>query len=145
VSWSDEEEDSLPTRRTYTPAEAAADLAMYLRMKRLVSLGSLLVVAVLALLIVHWSPPFALALLVGGVCGIANALLVMRSNESLVDRGRVGVFVLSSFLRLTLFGIVPVVLALRTRSLWSVGCYYVGFFTPVALYAVLLQRRISRT
>ncbi|MGZ3575745.1 MAG: hypothetical protein ACXVA3_10730 [Vulcanimicrobiaceae bacterium] len=141
----DPQEDSVLTCRTYTPAEAAADLAMYQRMKRSVSLGSLLVVALLALLLVHWLPLFSLAILVGGLCGIANALLAMHGNESLVDRRRVGVFVLSSFLRLTLFGIVPVVLALWTRSLWSVGCYFTGFFTPLALYAVLLQRYVSRT
>ena len=145
MDWNDPQEDSVPTCRTYTPAEAAADLAMYHRMKRSVSLGSLLVVALLALLLLHWFPLFALAIFVGGLCGIANALLTMRGNEFLVDRRRVGAFVLSSFLRLTLFGIVPVVLALWTRSLWSIVCYFTGFFTPLALYAVLLQRRISGT
>lgn len=144
MSWDDEQEDSVPACRTYTPAEAAADLMMYHRMKRSVSRGSLFVVALLALLLVHWYPLFSLAILVGGLCGIANALLAMRGNESLVDRRRVGAFVLSSFLRLTLFGIVPVVLALWTRSLWSIGCYFTGFFTPLALYAILLQRQISK-
>ncbi len=128
-------------RSTYTPAEAAADLAHYQRMKRSVSLRSLLVVVPFALLLAHWSLWFALALLVGGICGVANALLAMHGNERLLDRRSVGAFVISSFVRIGLFGIVPVVLVIESGSPWSLGLYFTGFFTPLGLYAAGLRAR----
>ncbi|MDP9111899.1 MAG: hypothetical protein M3M96_09740 [Candidatus Eremiobacteraeota bacterium] len=128
-------------RSTYTPAEAAADLAHYQRMKRSVSLRSLLVVVPFALLLAHWSLWFALALLVGGTCGVANALLAMHGNERLLDRRSVGAFVISSFVRIGLFGIVPVVLVIESGSPWSLGLYFTGFFTPLGLYAAGLRAR----
>lgn len=134
-------QDSPLTRRTYTPAEAAADLAHYQQMKRSVSSRSLLVVVFFALLLAHWSPWFALAMLAGGICGVANALLAMHGNERLLDRRSVGAFVISSFVRIGLFGIVPVVLAMESGSLWSLGLYFTGFFTPLGLYAAALRAR----
>ena len=144
MSWDDQWEESAPTRRTYTPAEAAADEALYRKLKRRALLGTLLVVAISALPLAHWFPWFALALVVGGICGMANALLSMAGNERLLERRNVPVFVLSSFLRLALFGIVPVVLALRVSSLWTLGCYFIGFFTPLALYGLGLQSAYRR-
>lgn len=108
-------------------------------MKRSVSLGSLLVVVLLAAPLVHWSALNATALAVGGFCGVANALLVMAGNERVIERRRVGAFVLSSILRVGLFGIVPVVLAAH-GSWWTFGCYFAGFFTPLALYGIVLGR-----
>ena len=144
MSWDDEWEESAPARRTYTPAEAAADAALYKQLKRRATFGSLIVVAISALPLAPWYPWFALALVVGGVCGVGNALLSMAGNERLLDRRNVPVFVLSSFLRLGLFGIVPVVLALRVSSLWTLGCYFIGFFMPLALYGLSLQSAYRR-
>jgi hypothetical protein len=144
MSWDDEWEESAPARRTYTPAEAAADDALYKKLKRSASLGTLIVVAVSALPLALWYPWFALALAVGGVAGVGNALLSMAGNERLVESRNVPVFVLSSFVRLALFGIVPVVLALRASSLWTLGCYFIGFFTPLALYGLALQSAYRR-
>jgi hypothetical protein len=143
MPWDDEEETT-PGRRTYSPAEAAADLAFYGKMKRTASLGTLLVVALPAILLAAWYPWFALALVVGGVAGVANALLSMHGNERLLERRNVATFVLSSFVRIGLFGIVPVILALRAPSLWTLGCYFAGFFTPLAFSGVMLQMREKR-
>jgi hypothetical protein len=131
------EQETLPGRRSYSPAEAAAT---YRKMKWSVGLGSLLPVALLAPLVAHWYPVPGLALAVGGLCGIANSLLTMYGNERLVDGRSVGTFVLSSFLRIGLFGIVPVVLALRAPSVLTLGSYFTGFFTPLALYGIALRR-----
>lgn len=143
MGWDDEEE-SPSTRRTYSPAEAAADLAYYERLKRVAGLGTLLVVALPALVLAVWYPWFALALAAGAVAGVANTLLSMHGNEKLLERRSVAAFVLSSFVRIGLFGIVPVVLALRVPSLWTLGCYFAGFFTPLAISAALLRTRDSR-
>jgi hypothetical protein len=144
MSWDDEWEESSPARRTYTPAEAAQDDALYRNLKRRASAGTLLVVAIPALTLAFWYPWFALALCVGGAAGVGNALLSMAGNERLLERKNIPAFVLSSFLRLGLFGIVPVVLALRVSSLWTLGCYFIGFFTPLALYGLSLQSAYRR-
>src|SRR5579884_2546848 len=107
--------------------------------------GTLLVVAISALPLALWYPWFALALGVGGVCGVVNALLSMAGNERLLERRNVAAFVLSSFVRVALFGIVPVLLALRAPSGWTLGCYFAGFFTPLAIYAGLLHVRERRS
>jgi hypothetical protein len=143
MAWDDEEETS-PTRRTYSPAEAAADLAFYYKLKRAASLGTLLVVALPALPLAFWYPWLALALVIGGAAGVANTLLSMHGNERLLERRSVAAFVLSSFVRIGLFGIVPVVLAVRYPSVWTLGCYFVGFFTPLALSATLMRAREKR-
>ena len=139
--WDDEQEESLTTRRSYSPAEAAADLAFYLELKRRTALGSLLVIALPALPLAVWHPWFALALAVGGVAGVVNLLLSMHGNERLLERRSVVAFVLSSFVRIGLFGIVPVVLAVRVPSVWTLGCYFVGFFTPLVLSGILVHLR----
>jgi hypothetical protein len=144
MSRNDEWEESFPARRTYTPAEAAEDDALYRKLKRRASAGSLLVVAICALPLVFRYPWFALTLCVGGLAGVGNALLSMAGNERLLERKNIPAFVLSSFLRLGLFGIVPVVLALRVSSLWTLGCYFIGFFTPLALYGLGLQSAYRR-
>lgn len=143
MAWDDEEETT-PTRRTYSPAEAAADLAYYYKLKRAVGLGTLLVVALPALPLAAWRPWFALALVIGGAAGVANTLLSMHGNERLLERRNVAAFVLSSFVRIGLFGIVPVVLALRVPSLWTLGCYFAGFFTPLVISAAMLRAREKR-
>jgi hypothetical protein len=128
--------------RSYSDAEAAADLATYRMLKRSVSIGSLLLVGLLGLGLVWWLPRPALALVTGGICGVLNTLLTMRYGERLVDRGGVGGFVFSSFLRILVFGIVPVAFAIG-GPWWSMGFYYVGFFIPLALFAYLASRRFG--
>ncbi len=137
----DDEEESLTTRRSYSPAETAADFAFYFRLKRRTALGSLLVIVPAALLLAAWYPWFALSLAVGGVAGVANLLLSMLGNERLLERRSVVAFVLSSFVRIGLFGIVPVILAVRVASVWTLGCYFVGFFTPLVLSGILVHLR----
>lgn len=138
MGW-DEEEDYSPPQRTYSDAEAAADLARYYRLKRSVSFQALIVVAIVALLAVHWLPVPALALAAGGVCGVLNALATMRSGERLVESRKIGGFVLSSFLRIAVFGIVPVAFA-AIGPWWSMGWYFAAFFLPIVLYGIELQK-----
>lgn len=145
MSWDDDDwEESSPNRRTYTPAEAAADEALYKELKRRTASGTLTVVAIAALPLAFWYPWFALALLVGAAAGVVNARWTMSGNERVVERRNIPVFVLSSFLRLGLFGIVPVVLALRVSSLWTLGCYFIGFFTPLAVFGLSLGSAYRR-
>jgi len=142
VGW-DDQEDSPPTRRTYSDAEAAADLATYKQLKGsvLILTGALTVVGALAL--ERWSPAGSLAILIGGLCGIGNMLLSTRGNERLVETRKVRAFVISSFLRLGLLGIVAAVLALRGPA-WSLGPFFLGFFLPLALFAARAPRAFER-
>jgi hypothetical protein len=135
------QEETSPARRTYSPAEAAADLAHYEKIKRTAGAGTLLVVAIPALVLAAWFPWYAIALAVGGLAGVANTLLSMHGNEKLLERRSVAAFVFSSFVRIALFGIVPVVLALRAPSLWTLGCYFAGFFTPLGISVGLTCKR----
>ena len=126
--------DQRPTRRSYSDAEAAADLATYRELRRSASVRSLLVVAIVALLLLRWLPHPAFALVGGGICGVFNTLLTMHSGERLIDTRRVGGFVISSFLRIGVFGIVPVAFAALGPG-WSMACYFAGFFLPLAMFA----------
>jgi hypothetical protein len=119
-------------------------MELYGGLKRSMALGTLLVVALAAAVLAAWSISYALVLLAGGASGIVNAFLAMLGSERLLDRRNVPAFVLSSFLRLCLFGIVPVALALRFPSLWTLAWYFVGFFTPLGIYGVLLKRAYAR-
>ena len=112
----------------------------YVRLRRRAVTGTLTAGALAAVILAPWRPWLAAAVAVGAVAGVANALLSMRGNERLLQRGSVPAFVLSSFGRLCLFGIVPVVLALRAPSFWVLGCYFASFFVPLAIYGVGLNR-----
>ncbi len=135
----DDEEDNGPRERTYSDAESAADLARYHVLKRSVSFQTLAVVAILGLLSARWLPIPALALAVGGVCGVLNSLAVMSGGERVVETRRVGGFVLSSFLRIGVFGIVPVAFA-AVGPWWAMAWYFAGFFLPLVLYSVEMRR-----
>jgi hypothetical protein len=87
------------------------------------------------------SPLGGVALVTGTVCGLLNAFLTMRGNEHLLEHRSVGVFVLSSILRLGVFAIVPVEFALHGPP-WTIGAYFLGFFTPLGLYTVLVARAV---
>lgn len=130
-------------RRSYSDADAAADLAAYFALKRVVSIWSLAGVAVVALLVVRWLPIPALALATGGLCGVLNAQLTGSGGEMLLKNRRVGLFVLSSFLRIGVFGIVPVAFAVH-GPWWSMAWYFAGFFLPLALFAVGALRAFER-
>jgi hypothetical protein len=132
-----------PGRRTYSPAEAAADLAFYQRLKRAVWLGTPLALALPAAVLAFWNPWYAISLGAGGAAGIANARLSMYGNERLLERRSVVPFVISSFVRIGLFGIVPVILAVRAPSVWTLGWYFAGFFVPLVfsgIIAILRER-----
>jgi hypothetical protein len=128
---------------TYSDADAAADLVAYLALRRAVSIRSLAGVAVVALLVVHWLLFPALALVTGGLCGVLNAQLTGSSGELLLKNRTVGLFVLSSFLRIGVFGIVPVAFAVH-GPWWSMAWYFAGFFLPLALFAVGALRAFER-
>ena len=100
------------------------------------AVGAALGIAALGL-----SPLVSLSVVVGLLGGLANALLSMRSNERLIEHRRVGAFVFVSLLRIMIFGIVPVEFAMR-GPWWILGTYFVGFFTPLALYAICLAREL---
>jgi hypothetical protein len=137
------EQDNLLTRRSYSDAEAAADLATYQTLKRSVSIRSLLVVAFIGLILVRWLPHPVFALWAGGLCGVLNTLWTMRNNERLLERRGVGGFVLSSFVRIGLFGIVPVAFAVL-GPWWSMAWYFAGFFLPLAMFAYGAHRAFGR-
>lgn len=128
---------------SYSDAEAAADLATYRALKKSVSVRTLLIVAILGALTAFRFLVPALAFAAGGLCGIVNNLLVMRSGERVVETRSVGGFVFSSFLRIGVFGIVPVAFAVR-GPWWSMICYFAGFFLPLALYMASVQRAFKR-
>ena len=140
--WDDEEETEVPGR-SYGDAEAAADLLRYQSLKRSVPIRSLVLVALVGLIGLHWFALPSLALVAGGVCGVLNILLTMRSGERMVDTRKVGTFVLSSFLRIAVFGIVPVAFA-AVGPWWSMAWYFAGFFLPLALYAATVGRTFRR-
>ena len=111
----------------------------YRRLKRTVTLRSLLLVLLVTPLFALRVPYLGFAWAVGGFCGIANMLLTMFGNERLLYRANVRVFVLSSFLRMALFGIIPVLLAIE-GPWYAMGLYFAGFFTPLGLYAIAMRR-----
>jgi hypothetical protein len=127
-----------------TVPQAAADFATYLALRRTVVVQSLVLAAV-GVAILGWrAPMLALAFGVGCAFGIANMFLTMRSGERLVESRSVAVFVLSSFLRIGLFGIVAAAFALR-GTLWSMGVYFAGLFLALVLYAMQAPRAFGRT
>ncbi len=128
-------EEDKREKGAYSEADAAADLVAYLTLRRAVSIWSLAVVVVVALLAVRWLPVPSLALVTGGICGVINAYLTGSSGELLLKNRTVGLFVLSSFLRIGVFGIVPVAFAVH-GPWWSMGWYFAGFFLPLALFGV---------
>jgi len=136
-------QEDKPSGRSYSDADAGADLAAYLALKRMISVRSLVGVAVVALLVVRWLPVPAFALATGGLCGVLNAQLTGGSGERLLKNRRVGLFVLSSFLRIGVFGIVPVAFAVH-GPWWSMAWYFAGFFLPLALFAVGAVRAFER-
>ena len=116
-----------------------AAFSVYRTARRRLIAGSLLIAVPLTLGVAVASRISAVALAAGIVCGILNALLSMRSSERLADHRSTALFVLSSVLRIFVFGILPVGLAVH-GSWWTLVAYFAGFFTPLALFAVSVAR-----
>lgn len=143
MGWDDDWEGSNPPPSNYSPADAAVDLRTYQDLKRSISARSSIVVLVCAALLAFRAPLGGLGLAVGGLCGLLNMWLSMRGNERLAEHRRIGAFVFSSFLRVGVFAIVPVELALH-GPWWTMALYFIGFFTPLALYMFSVQRAFRR-
>lgn len=114
----------------------------YYERKRSVCVSSLLVVIPVAALAASRAPVLGLDLLLGVLCGIAYALLVMRANESLALGSSLGAHARSSVLRVVAFGAAPVFTA-AIGPVWGMGLYFAAFFTPLALYALAVRREHS--
>ncbi|PZR57896.1 MAG: hypothetical protein DLM50_05025 [Candidatus Meridianibacter frigidus] len=126
------------------PRDSQADFGTYRPLRKTISAWSLGIVLFAAVLLASRSPVGALGLATGGFCGVAYMWLVMHANERLAEHRRVGAFVFSSFLRLGVFAIVPVGLALR-GPWWTMATYFAGFFTPLLLYMLSVQRAFRRS
>ncbi|MBV9149706.1 MAG: hypothetical protein JO024_07565 [Candidatus Eremiobacteraeota bacterium] len=127
----------------YSPADAATDLHKHEALKRWVTLWSLVPAASVSLGALAWSALASLSLLLGALCGVLNMQLVMYGTQRLIKRRSVGAFVISSFLRLGAFAIVPLGLAL-TGKWWTLAVYFAGFFLPLALYLFSVRRHFER-
>lgn len=126
-------------------ADAAADLRAYYARKRLICVRTALFLAPLVALAALRDPVAGVQLALGGVLGVLNMLAVMRQNERLVEgRSSRAVFVLNAQVRVFAVGILPVAVAFRLGEFWTVGLYFIGFFTPLALYAIEYRRTIQR-
>ena len=101
------------------------------------AMWSLAVAIPLGLALVPTSAVAALAEVAGTVCGLLNALLSMRGSERLLQHRSVAAFVFSSVLRIAVFGIVPVAFALH-GPWWTMATYFIGFFTPLIVYVLLV-------
>ena len=89
----------------------------------------------IGLVVATRSPIGAVAVVFGNrVRSLQTRSSPMRGNERLLDHRSVSTFVISSILRIAVFGIVPVEFALH-GPLWTMAAYFAGFFTPLALYA----------
>jgi len=139
-----DEEGWLPGYANTTSADVEAELRAYFARKRSVSVGaSIFLLIVSACVAVRW-PLLGLDLAVGGICGVLNILLVMRNNERLVDGRRSRAFyVASNMVRILAVGATAVIVAYR-GPWWAMGIYFAGFFTPLAWYAIGLQRSFQR-
>jgi len=135
------QEGSVTANLNPRSAISEAALRAYSLRKRSMVVESIVLAAVAACVIAMRSHIAAVALATGALCGIANALLSMRGNERLLDHRSVASFVFGSVLRIGVFGIVPVEFGLHAPA-WAMGIYFVGFFMPLALYAVNFARTL---
>ena len=128
-----------------TGADPSAELRAYHARKRLISVRTLLFLTPLVVLATVRNPVAGLELALGGGIGVLNMLAVMRNNERLLEGGRSrAMFALSGQVRIFAVGLLPVAVALRLGSFWTVALYFTGFFTPLALYAIDLRRSIRQ-
>ena len=127
-----------------SPAGAEDTMHAYYARKRSVCVSTLLLLLPIAALVAARAPIVGLDLLIGGVCGIAYALLVMHANERLASpRSALGAHARNSVLRVLAFGAVPVLTAM-IGPVWGMGLYFAGFFSPLVLYASAVRSEIAR-
>jgi hypothetical protein len=138
------EEGSLTSGDNTQSAESVVELRAYFRRKRSTGFGALLYLCLTAALVAIRWPMLGADLAIGGVCGIANMLLVMRNNERLVDGRRSrAAYAAGNAVRILAVGAIPVIAAIH-GPWWAMGIYFAGFFTPLVWYAVELQRWYKR-
>ncbi len=123
------------------PADATIGLRVYFARKKTVCVRTLFLILPIAAIVAVRAPIFGFDLIVGCACGVGNMLVTMRGNERLLSGGHsLRGYMATSVLRVVAVGAVPVMLAVH-GPWWSMGLYFAGFFTPLALYAVESQRR----
>lgn len=138
------EEGTIPSGDNTTSADSEAELRAYFSRKRSISVGASLFLVLVSAFVAVWSPWLGLVLVIGGVCGVVNILLVMRNNERLLDGNRSRtMFAASNMIRIIAVGAIPVIVTVR-GPWWAMGIYFAGFFTPLAWYAIALQRSFQR-
>jgi F0F1-type ATP synthase assembly protein I len=125
-------------------AASEADMHSYQVRKRSMVVRSTILAVVASCTLAVWSPYAAVALFTGAMCGVLNALLSMYGNERLLDHRSIASFVFGSVLRIGIFGIVPVEFGLH-GPWWTIGVCFIGFFTPLSLYALEYARTVHRT
>jgi len=104
----------------------------------------LLLLAGIAIVVALRSPGLGFDLVLGGGCGVANMLLIMRNNERLLDGRRSrGVYGLNNVVRVLGVGVLPAIAAL-TGPAWTLVIAYAGFFTPLVSYAIVLRNAYRR-
>ena len=126
-------------------AAASADLLAYHARKRLICVRTSLFLVPLVVFAALRDPVAGVQLALGGVLGVLNMLAMMRQNERLVEgRSSRAIFVLNAQVRVFAVGILPIAVAVRLGEYWTVALYFIGFFTPLALYAIEYRRSIQR-
>ncbi len=139
------EEGGSGVERNTGRADSAAALQAYRARKRLVTVRTSLFLAPLVVLATARSPAAGLQLALGGLVGVLNMLGTMRANERLVEgRSNRAMFALNAQLRIFAVGILPVAVAVRLGSFWTIGLYVMAFFTPLALYAIAYHRTVRQ-
>jgi hypothetical protein len=139
------EEGGLDNGHNRAGADAAAELLAYHARKRLISVRTSLILAPLVAIATWRDPVAGLELALGGVLGVLNMLAVMRANERLLEgRTNRAIFALNGQVRIFAVGILPVAVAFRFGEYWTIGLYFVGFFAPLALYALAYRRTIRQ-
>jgi hypothetical protein len=118
-------------------------LRAYFARKRLVGVRSALVIVPVAGCLTLWSPRLGVDLAVGGICGVANMLLIMHNNERLLETGRsLRAYGLRNTLRIVIVCLVPVFAATHDPW-WYMLVALAGLFAPLALYSFAFRREIS--
>ena len=121
-----------------------AELRDYYARKRSVAVRSSLLLSGIAVLVALRSPVLGLDLAIGGGCGVANMLLIMRNNERLLSGRRSrGVYGVSNLLRVFGLGALPAIVAV-TGPPWTLAISYAGFFTPLVSYALEVRNGLRR-
>ena len=119
-------------------------LHAYFARKRTVGVRVAIFICVCALLASIFGVKLGVDVLLGGTCGIANMLLVMQHNETLLDRGRgVPLHLAWGGLRMIGFAALAAVVTIWSPW-WAMGLFFIGFFAPLAFYAIQLRSEIKR-